>query len=93
VIEEKVFATPNTPTPNRPVIFNRDACIGCNMCVDVCQMDVFIPNPEKGEPPYHTLPRRMLVRWVLCRHVPCARGDSAEPSVDAEGALEAKRDR
>jgi IS30 family transposase len=43
-----VYATPNPPTPGRPVIFNPDICDGCNTCVMVCVEDIFIPNPTKG---------------------------------------------
>jgi len=51
VTQEKVYATPNLPTPNRPVIFDSEICNGCNICVTTCQMDVFIPNPQKGASP------------------------------------------
>ena len=51
MLKEKVFAIPNLPTPNRPVIFDPEQCNGCNKCVEICQMDVLIPNPEKGKPP------------------------------------------
>ena len=51
MIEGKVYATPNRVTPARPVIFNSDICNGCNACVNNCQVDLFIPNPEKGKPP------------------------------------------
>lgn len=34
-----------------PVTFDPNACKGCNKCVEVCPIDVFIPNPKKGEPP------------------------------------------
>jgi NAD-dependent dihydropyrimidine dehydrogenase PreA subunit len=47
----KVFALPNVITPNRPVIFNAEVCNGCNRCVEVCPIDVYIPNHEKGKPP------------------------------------------
>lgn len=50
-MKEKVYAVPNKPTPSRPVIFDPDVCNGCNECVEICQMDVFIPNPEPGKPP------------------------------------------
>jgi len=49
--KETVYAIPNVPNPNRPVIFNPDLCNGCNTCTDICQSDVFIPNPEAGKPP------------------------------------------
>ncbi len=48
---QELYAMPNVTTPNTPVIFNPDKCIGCNTCVDHCQVDVFIPNPKKGKPP------------------------------------------
>lgn len=51
MFSKEVYATPNVSTPNRPVKFNEDICIGCNICVETCQMDVYIPNPEKGKPP------------------------------------------
>jgi NAD-dependent dihydropyrimidine dehydrogenase PreA subunit len=49
--KEKVFILPNVSTPSRPVIRDPEVCIGCNTCVDVCQVDVYVPNPVKGKPP------------------------------------------
>jgi NAD-dependent dihydropyrimidine dehydrogenase PreA subunit len=49
--QKKVYAFPNRNTPSSPVIFNPDNCNGCNRCVNVCEVDVFIPGPEKGMPP------------------------------------------
>jgi NAD-dependent dihydropyrimidine dehydrogenase PreA subunit len=49
--QETVYATFNAPAPLKPVVFDKEICNGCNWCVEVCQMDVYIPNPEKGEPP------------------------------------------
>jgi len=49
--KEKVYVLPNMATPNRPVIRNPEICNGCNTCVDVCQVDVYIPNPVQGKPP------------------------------------------
>ncbi|MFX0073901.1 MAG: ferredoxin family protein [Candidatus Hermodarchaeota archaeon] len=34
-----------------PITFDSGICIKCNRCVDVCQVDVFIPNPNKTQPP------------------------------------------
>ena len=50
-MSEKIYMTPNPPTPNRAVDFNSDICNGCNMCVNVCRNDVLMPNPKKKEPP------------------------------------------
>jgi NAD-dependent dihydropyrimidine dehydrogenase PreA subunit len=49
--QKEIFALPNIVGPANPVIFNPDICNGCNTCVEVCQIDVFIPNPEEGKPP------------------------------------------
>jgi NAD-dependent dihydropyrimidine dehydrogenase PreA subunit len=43
---KKIFAVPNVATPSRPVIFT-DKCKGCNLCVEVCPVDVYIPHPEE----------------------------------------------
>ena len=39
------------PAPAEPLRFDADLCIGCNACVDVCQVDIMVPNPEAGLPP------------------------------------------
>jgi NAD-dependent dihydropyrimidine dehydrogenase PreA subunit len=49
--QKSINALPNITTPNTQVIFNPEICTGCNQCVEVCQVDVYIPNPVKGEPP------------------------------------------
>jgi NAD-dependent dihydropyrimidine dehydrogenase PreA subunit len=47
---KEVFVIPESSVAD-PVIFNPDICDGCNKCIDVCQVDILIPNPEKGKPP------------------------------------------
>ncbi|MBW1720980.1 MAG: ferredoxin family protein [Deltaproteobacteria bacterium] len=49
--QPKVYAQPNLITPNRPVIIDPEVCTGCNLCVEICPSDVYIPNPQKGKPP------------------------------------------
>jgi NAD-dependent dihydropyrimidine dehydrogenase PreA subunit len=49
--KRRVYAVPNLVTPNKPIEFNEDVCMGCNLCVETCQMDVFIPNTAKRKPP------------------------------------------
>ena len=39
-----------------PVTFDPNLCIGCNICVDVCQVDIMLPNPEEGLPPVIAYP-------------------------------------
>jgi NAD-dependent dihydropyrimidine dehydrogenase PreA subunit len=45
------FAIPNAPGFGEPVIFDPETCNGCNRCVDICTMDILIPNLERGKPP------------------------------------------
>ncbi len=44
------------PATSPPLTFDSDICIGCNICVDVCQVDIMLPNPEVGEPPILVYP-------------------------------------
>ena len=44
------FRLSEMPAAN-PIIYNKDKCVGCNKCVDICQVDLLIPNPEKGKAP------------------------------------------
>lgn len=39
------------PCSAEPLIYDPKLCVGCNRCVNVCQVDILIPNPEKGAPP------------------------------------------
>ena len=39
------------PSSARPIRFDAEKCGGCNRCANICQVDIFIPNPEKGRPP------------------------------------------
>ncbi len=39
------------PCSARPIRFDPAKCNGCNRCLEACQVDVFLPNPEKGSPP------------------------------------------
>ncbi|NLM44390.1 MAG: 4Fe-4S binding protein [Clostridiales bacterium] len=39
-----------------PIIFDKSKCMGCNRCMEICQVDIFLPNPEKGKPPIVAYP-------------------------------------
>ncbi|MBW1805885.1 MAG: ferredoxin family protein [Deltaproteobacteria bacterium] len=70
--EKKVYALPNWCTPSSPVTFDPDICNGCNQCVDVCQVDILIPNPEKGKPPIVLYPEE-------CWYAGCCEGICPKP--------------
>ena len=36
---------------SKPLVLDPEKCTGCNRCTEICQVDIFIPNPEKGKPP------------------------------------------
>lgn len=36
---------------SKPIIFNSEKCTGCNSCVEICQVDIFLPNSVPGKPP------------------------------------------
>lgn len=42
--------------PSQPLTFDGAKCIGCNRCLEVCQIDVMLPNSQKGKPPVVAYP-------------------------------------
>jgi NAD-dependent dihydropyrimidine dehydrogenase PreA subunit len=50
-----VFIQPETAAL-KPLTFNQEICDGCNKCVEVCQVDIFVPHPNKGNPPLVAYP-------------------------------------
>ena len=47
----KSWTAREIPCSAEPLSFDAALCIGCNRCVNVCQVDILIPNPVKGKPP------------------------------------------
>jgi ferredoxin len=54
--KSKVYAVSNLITLSKPIEFGEDICNGCNICVEACQIDVFLPNARKGKPPFFMFP-------------------------------------
>ncbi|MCP4709145.1 MAG: ferredoxin family protein [Planctomycetes bacterium] len=48
---EKKVAAIYEPATFAPLTFDAAVCNGCNRCVEVCQVDILIPNVQKGKPP------------------------------------------
>lgn len=42
--------------PAKPISFDREKCIGCNKCMEVCPIDLFMPSEEEGNPPIVAYP-------------------------------------
>jgi NAD-dependent dihydropyrimidine dehydrogenase PreA subunit len=70
VKQKEVYISPNLVTPNKPIQFNEEACIGCNQCVEVCPMDVLLPNPEKGKPPIVMYPDECWYEGLCVKNCP-----------------------
>ena len=45
-----------TPSSTMPLHFDADKCIGCNRCVEACQIDVLLPASASGRTPVVTWP-------------------------------------
>lgn len=53
----------------RPIVFDEDVCDGCNMCVNVCLMEILAASPEKGKPPTVAYPDECAYDgacWIHC---------------------------
>ena len=50
MIPKKVYAVAEAAA-EAPLTFDPEICDGCNQCVEACQVDILMPNPQKGKPP------------------------------------------
>jgi NAD-dependent dihydropyrimidine dehydrogenase PreA subunit len=50
VKNKNVFVEPE-PVSFYPITIVPELCTGCNRCVDICQVDVFLPSTKKLQPP------------------------------------------
>ena len=44
------------PCSTHPILYDETKCVGCNACVNICQVDILIPSPEKGKHPIELYP-------------------------------------
>jgi adenylylsulfate reductase, subunit B len=52
-----------------PITFNKNTCIACNTCVEVCLMGILEANPQKGLPPVVKYPDECAYDgacWIQC---------------------------
>lgn len=54
----------------RPVRFEATVCNGCNVCVEVCLMDILEPNPIDGLPPIVRYPEECAFDGVCFERCP-----------------------
>ncbi|MCP4725028.1 MAG: 4Fe-4S dicluster domain-containing protein [bacterium] len=48
IIPEQVYSD--------PLKFDPEICNGCNLCIEICQVDIMLPNPVKKKPPIVAFP-------------------------------------
>ena len=53
--EKMVYAKIEEPAFTA-VTIDEETCTGCNYCVEVCQVDAFLPAVEPGDPPILAYP-------------------------------------
>jgi NAD-dependent dihydropyrimidine dehydrogenase PreA subunit len=54
----------------RPVVINDEVCNGCNLCVEICPMDILEANSVKGRPPLVRYPEECCYDGVCFERCP-----------------------
>ena len=55
-MDKKIEFFSRQVTPAQPLTFDESKCVGCNLCLEACQIDVMLPNGTKGKPPVVAYP-------------------------------------
>ena len=71
-IRAKALAVPNMSGASRPVTFDSKICNGCNACVEICVMDILLPNPVQGKPPVLLYPEECYYDGICVKTCPRA---------------------
>ena len=64
-----VYVSPE-PAIFSPITFDEELCIGCNICVFVCQADLFFPNEVQGGVPLVIYPGECWFEGSCVDHCP-----------------------
>lgn len=46
--DNRTHNLPEMPASS-PIVFDDEKCTGCNNCVEICQVDIFLPNPDRSK--------------------------------------------
>ena len=55
-LQNKILTAEPVPCSTHPILYDETKCVGCNACVNICQVDILIPSPEKGKHPHQLYP-------------------------------------
>ena len=84
---EAVRMFPNIVTPSNPVIFDENVCTGCNICVDICVMDILMPNPEADKPPIILYPDECYYDGLCVSNCPVWQKGAIKLNNQVKGSL------
>ena len=62
-LQNKILTAEPVPCSTHPILYDETKCVGCNACVNICQVDILIPSPEKGKHPLMNRAKFVPVRY------------------------------
>ena len=68
----KTYIAPNPTGPTQAVSIDREKCVACNACANICRTQTIMPNPKRGEPPLVVYPDECW--YCACCVEACPRG-------------------
>lgn len=88
MMEKECYAF-SEPAASDPLTFYPEICNGCNQCIEVCQVDILIPNPQKGKPPIVLFPGECW--YAGCCVAVCPQPGAIKLNVLAKNSVHWKR--
>ena len=46
-LQNKILTAEPVPCSTHPILYDETKCVGCNACVNICQVDILIPSPGR----------------------------------------------